>query len=63
MKCVSEYFVQELTYKYENELERDMHKKHMLSKGFTDTSYLLINKNALVVRYEKRQLNDRIARL
>lgn len=63
MKLVNEYFIQELTYKYGNEKERDMHKKHMLSKGFADTSYLLINKNSLVVRYEKKQLNDRIARL
>ena len=63
MKLIREYFIQEVTYKYENETEKEMHKKHMISAGFSVAYNQPIRDISLVVTYQKRQLNDGIPRL
>jgi len=63
MKLLNEYFIQEVTYKYDNETSRDFHKKHMLCAGFIVGKNIWNGNNPLVVTYQKRQLNDRMPRL
>lgn len=63
MKLIREYLIHEVTYKYENETEMEVHKKHMASDGYNAHHTQRIFDMPLGVTYQKRQLNDGIPRL
>lgn len=63
MKHLREYVIHEVTYKYEDENEEEFHKKHMISAGFSVVHTPRFFDIPLTVTYQKRQLNDKVARL
>ena len=63
MKRLQECFIQEISYKYVSETEKEMHKNHMISKGFRVVHNSPILDNPLNVTYQHRQIIDGIERL
>lgn len=63
MKHMREYLIHEVTYKYEDDKEEEIHKKHMISAGFSVANTPRIFNAPLTVTYQKRQLNDGVPRL
>lgn len=60
MKLMNEWLTQELTFQYSNEIEKQLHKDDMISKGFTIARQPVFMQKDNRVTYQKRKLVDNV---
>lgn len=64
MKKLRDCSVHEVTYRYENERQMQLHKSTMFTDGYrVENDLPFLNRDPLTVTYRKSKLNDNIARL